>query len=466
MKKHSRRLFVTMVCFFILGQFFMPMGAAIPTASGMMMNQTPTPRLQPFSLPSGLNDLKTFETNGAPQNSNIIQAIPALQYPFCGTWQIQCAYGCNLHTGQYNSFAIDWANRTPGGATWDAPIYAAHDGTVVYAQTDSVGSNTLLLRSDDGNYVSMYGHLNSFSRGVGNHVVAGEEIGKAGASGATSAHLHFAFGQYYYTGNVWAWTGIAPEPMSGQTGFVNWQYNTRDCSTPAQPIVMVDEPNLTPGYNQPSCPAAPAGSWTGWVSYDNALGHNGYLTLSAINQADSTNSGKWTPDLPLDGRWKIEAHNPVHPFVNWPCLNTTLTNDTANASYLIVYNKGTVGGATVVSFNQQTSGQWLDLGTYDMGAGKNSSVELTDLTGEATGSKYVSFSAMRFTCVSDCSAPVNTPTASPTMTKTPTPLPTATKTPTATKSPTALPTKTRTPFPQPTTSSTLKNQVYLPLTIH
>ena len=159
-----------------------------------------------------------------------IQAMPNLKFPFCATWQIQQGYNQGSHQGQWNLYALDWANRSD--ATWGAPLYAAHRGFIIYAQVDSYGSKTIVLRTEDGTHVSMYGHLNNFAVGVGSFVNQGDIIGWAGDSGTSSAHLHFSFGVTYGSG-AWQWNSTPPEPMSGATGFANWQYHTGSC--PPQP---------------------------------------------------------------------------------------------------------------------------------------------------------------------------------------------------------------------------------------
>ncbi len=152
--------------------------------------------------------------------------------------------------------------------------------------------------------------------------------------------------------------------------------------------VIVEEPTLTPSYG-PTCQTA-------WYRFTNNRGRYAYLTLNTNDPAQSTNSGRWTPNLPRSGRWRVEAFVPNHEPLNWPCTGDYIDWDTSDARYTIHYN----GGSTTVSSDQATLYDgWLNLGTYDFAAGSSGYVELSDLNGEANISYFVSFSAMRFTWV-------------------------------------------------------------------
>ena len=72
------------------------------------------------------------------------------------------------------------------------PVLAAADGTVTFAGKQSDGAVIVKIRHSDG-YTTMYGHLNpSLAVSVGDHVSAGQEIGKVGLTGVTTGpHLHF-----------------------------------------------------------------------------------------------------------------------------------------------------------------------------------------------------------------------------------------------------------------------------------
>lgn len=79
------------------------------------------------------------------------------------------------------------------GAACDAPIYAANNGTVVVAGSSNGYGN--LIEIDHGSGVhTRYGHMynDGVLVNVGDHVTAGQQIGKVGSNGnSTGCHLHF-----------------------------------------------------------------------------------------------------------------------------------------------------------------------------------------------------------------------------------------------------------------------------------
>ena len=79
------------------------------------------------------------------------------------------------------------------GASCNAPIYAAHDGTVIYAGPN--GSYGNLVRIDVGGGIDTgYAHIRNggILVGIGQHVGAGQPIARVGTTGAsTGCHLHY-----------------------------------------------------------------------------------------------------------------------------------------------------------------------------------------------------------------------------------------------------------------------------------
>lgn len=74
------------------------------------------------------------------------------------------------------------------------PVLAAVDGTITKKGWNSLGGNTLTLKSDDGTTEFYYAHLDSYASHirVGVKVWRGEEFGTVGSTGnATGPHLHF-----------------------------------------------------------------------------------------------------------------------------------------------------------------------------------------------------------------------------------------------------------------------------------
>jgi len=95
------------------------------------------------------------------------------KHPILGTWR--------RHAG------TDYA------AASGTPVRTIGDGVVVFAGVKGGYGNTLEVRHRNG-FVSRYGHLKGFARGVrrGASVTQGETIGYVGATGlATGPHLHF-----------------------------------------------------------------------------------------------------------------------------------------------------------------------------------------------------------------------------------------------------------------------------------
>ncbi|HEU4566092.1 MAG TPA: M23 family metallopeptidase [Gemmatimonadaceae bacterium] len=95
------------------------------------------------------------------------------KHPILGTWR--------AHKG------TDYA------ASSGTPVRAIGDGVVVYAGWRGGYGNTLEIRHRNG-YVTRYGHLRGFARGVrrGTRVDIGQTVAYVGMSGlATGPHLHF-----------------------------------------------------------------------------------------------------------------------------------------------------------------------------------------------------------------------------------------------------------------------------------
>jgi murein DD-endopeptidase MepM/ murein hydrolase activator NlpD len=84
-----------------------------------------------------------------------------------------------VHTG------LDFATAT------GTPIVAVASGTVTSAGYDGAYGNKVELRLDDGT-VTWYCHMTEFSVSVGEHVLAGQQLGTVGSTGNTTGpHLHF-----------------------------------------------------------------------------------------------------------------------------------------------------------------------------------------------------------------------------------------------------------------------------------
>lgn len=160
--------------------------------------------------------------------------------------------------------------------------------------------------------------------------------------------------------------------------------------TPPPSSAIIVNPVLSP---------APGGLCaTGW--YKIAAGgfnkSNLYLTTNIKYAADSFNSGKWTPNIPKAGRYKVEAYIARHGSVNWSCPTATVSRNTSNARYTIQHS----GGKTTVRVNQTPlANQWANLGEFTFGVGKNGYVILKDITAETDATRLLVFNVLRFTYI-------------------------------------------------------------------
>jgi hypothetical protein len=145
-------------------------------------------------------------------------------------------------------------------------------------------------------------------------------------------------------------------------------------------------------------PAAGGPCSTGW--YKIALGgfnnSNLYLTTNVKSAYDSYNSGKWVPNIPKSGQYKVEAYIGHHGTVNWVCPTATVSANTSKARYTIQYSGGKV---TVIVNQGPLDNAWVNLGKFNFTAGKTGYVSLTDITGETDTTTLVVFNVLRFTWV-------------------------------------------------------------------
>jgi murein DD-endopeptidase MepM/ murein hydrolase activator NlpD len=94
-----------------------------------------------------------------------------------------------------NYGATDSGERNDGiniAATRGEPVHAAASGTVSYCGNELKGYGNLVLIRHDNGYITAYAHVDSFTVGRDDRVVAGQVIGYAGSTGdVATPQLHF-----------------------------------------------------------------------------------------------------------------------------------------------------------------------------------------------------------------------------------------------------------------------------------
>lgn len=170
------------------------------------------------------------------------------------------------------------------------------------------------------------------------------------------------------------------------------------CPDPTADQVHVCTPALTPAYSNNSCS-------TYWYPINGFNGNPAYLTENAASSSTSSNSGRWTPNLPSAGRYRVEAYIAGHSNFNVSCSwgSASLVADTTHAQYSVRHAGGTT---SVVRDQAAHASQWMSLGEFDFNAGTGGYVTLSDVTGETRLSRNPNFGAFRFTRVVPVANPV------------------------------------------------------------
>ena len=180
----------------------------------------------------------------------------------------------------------------------------------------------------------------------------------------------------------------------------------------SQEVVLKQPTNFEPAITGDTCV-------DNWYAIDGYDGKKAYLTLNVKTEAYSTNSAEWVPDLPVTGKYRVEAYVLNHESIYWYCLGKWIYWDTSDARYTIHHADGK---STVSRDQAPLADQWVGLGTFQFNKGTSGKVQLTDLNGEIDFSKTISFSAMRFSLL-EAPTPTPKPTNTPMPTPTPTPAP-------------------------------------------
>ncbi len=257
------------------------------------------------------------------------------------------------------SFAYD------GHTGWDYAmgppdkVFAAAKGAVIFAGNSDDGCATPAhaVIIDHGNgYRSLYWHLSEISVEAGQSVVAGDQIGVAGASGcANGAHLHF---QVQYLGrdvDPYGWCGASPDPWAqspaGQVSVWLWADMPSPCGPPPPGVAVVDDGG--PGFSS-------SGNWQ-----KSDVGYGGGSRYAASSFPGSAaqpwraasleppSLAVWHPHLLTAGRYRVLAYIPY-------ALNGL--DESRELRYLIRHS----GGESAAIINSEGARNWwADLGTYE-----------------------------------------------------------------------------------------------------
>jgi murein DD-endopeptidase MepM/ murein hydrolase activator NlpD len=105
-------------------------------------------------------------------------------------WYNAQDFGENRHLGE------DWNANTGGDTDCGAPVYAAGDGRIAFAEDAGAGwGNVIIIEHTAPNGMkiqSLYGHLESIAKTTSVEVKKREQIGTVGsANGRYKCHLHF-----------------------------------------------------------------------------------------------------------------------------------------------------------------------------------------------------------------------------------------------------------------------------------
>lgn len=167
------------------------------------------------AAPAGYSG-KFEETDEAPTPAELDDALHSARrdFPVIGSELMMPVVGIAA------SSLVDTYNAArSGGRSHNALDIMAPRGSLVVSATDgvverlhysSLGGITAYVRSDDGNWVYYYAHLDSYAPGLaaGQRLQRGDPIGRVGSTGNANAawpHLHFAVyrmapGQRWYQG--------------------------------------------------------------------------------------------------------------------------------------------------------------------------------------------------------------------------------------------------------------------------
>ena len=312
---------------------------------------------------------------------------------------VTCGYGpgCSpFHvgtdrTGSTNDYyALDMVRTATGGD--GEPVLAVYDGEVVYADWATGGWSTfgriVLIEHDFGDghtYTSLYAHLSAISVSVGDTLSAKDEVGRMGGSGNYgdgyfSSHLHFSLYQdASFLGGPYGGHAVVPELIDGQGDIAHGDVLLSGSGGSPAPTVTVDD--LDPGFTL----SGPATEHT-YGGYGSGA-HFYYQPAAPVGAA--TTFGSWTPTIPEDGLYKIQAFIPYSNNATATLAPFTVHAHGQEAS--TTQDQSIIGGA----FHDLFGGEG-----FKMLAGERAMVTLDNGSGDPS-SHSVAFDALRFIKIDD-----------------------------------------------------------------
>lgn len=146
-----------------------------------------TPETAAAAPPTDPHDALRGAPNGPPTLSQALpEGMPHFIVPVAG--RPSSGYGLRtdpIKGGTINHPGFDLA------AAVGTPVSAAAAGTITHAGPAGTYGNLVTVRHENG-FETRYAHLSAVDVQVGDHVAAGQDVGKVGTTGySTGPHLHF-----------------------------------------------------------------------------------------------------------------------------------------------------------------------------------------------------------------------------------------------------------------------------------
>lgn len=210
---------------------------------------------------------------------------------------------------------------------------------------------------------------------------------------------------YRYTNHIWGnqdfhkiWVNYWPNtsaPTATGGPAVAAAVAAAPATTSDLPVVAPTEAILVDSRTAESTPPIRANSTcrSGWVVGSSGLGGHQFVTPNAASAAESTNWAIWRPTLQVSGLYRVWVYVPDRAPVAWACGKLAAILDTTNATYEIHH----LNGVSVVQVNQAPlANTWVSLGNFYFATDGSGFVKLSDVTGEPSNTRWVSFDDVKF----------------------------------------------------------------------